>query len=118
MNTYDLTPIIQVAIVLIGTIITSFLIPWIKSKVTQEQWWIIQDITKVAVRAAEILYKGSGRGEEKLEYVTAYVKEFCAKNGFSIDDKSIRQTIESEVKKMNYSTNEFHINESKSEISE
>lgn len=101
MNTYDLTPILQVAIVLIGTIITSFLVPWIKSKVTQEQWWIIQDITKVAVSAAEILYKGSGRGEEKLEYVMTYIKEFCSEKGIYFNDDAIRQTIENMVKKMN-----------------
>lgn len=100
MNTYDLTPILQVAIVLIGTIITSFLVPWIKSKVTQEQWWIIQDITKVAVSAAEILYKGSGRGEEKLEYVMTYIKEFCSEKGIYFNDDAIRQTVENMVKKM------------------
>ena len=101
MNTYDLTPIIQIVIILIGTIITSFLIPWIKSKVTQEQWWIIQDITKVAVRAAEILYKGSGRGEEKLEYVMTYIKEFCSEKGIYFNNDAIRQTVENMVKKMN-----------------
>ena len=94
MNTYDLTPIIQVAIVLIGTIITSFLIPWIKSKTTQEQWLTVQNIAKVAVYAAEVLYKGSGRGAEKLNYVTTYIKEFCLSKGFTIDDKTIRQSIE------------------------
>ena len=94
MNTYDLTPIIQVAIVLIGTIITSFLIPWIKSKTTQEQWWMIQDIAKISTKAAEILFKGSGRGAEKLNYVTTYIKEFCLSKGFTIDDKTIRQSIE------------------------
>ena len=94
MNTYDLTPIIQIVIILIGTIITSFLIPWIKSKTTQEQWWTVQNIAKVAVYAAEILYKGSGRGQEKLEYVMTYIKEFCLQKGFSFDDKTIRQAIE------------------------
>ena len=94
MNTYDLTPIIQIVIILIGTIITSFLIPWIKSKTTQEQWWTVQNIAKVAVYAAEVLYKGSGRGAEKLNYVTTYIKEFCLSKGFTIDDKTIRQSIE------------------------
>ena len=101
MNTYDLTPIIQVAIILISTIITSFLIPWIKSKTTQEQWQTIQNIAKVAVYAAEVLYKGSGRGEEKLEYVMTYIKEFCSEKGIYFNDDAIRQTVENMVKKMN-----------------
>ena len=101
MNTHDLTPIIQIVIVLIGTIITSFLIPWIKSKTTQEQWWTVQNIAKVAVYAAEILYKGSGRGEEKLEYVMTYIKGFCSEKGIYFNDDAIRQTVENMVKKMN-----------------
>ena len=101
MNTYDLTPIIQIVIVLIGTIITSFLIPWIKSKTTQEQWWTVQNIAKVAVYAAEVLYKGSGRGQEKLEYVMTYIKKFCSEKGIYFNDDAIRQTVENMVKKMN-----------------
>ena len=101
MNTYDLTPILQIVIVLIGTIITSFLIPWIKSKTTQEQWWTVQNIAKVAVYAAEVLYKGSGRGQEKLNYVMTYIKEFCSEKGIYFNDDAIRQTVENMVKKMN-----------------
>ena len=94
METIDLTPIIQITIMLAVVIITSFIIPWIKSKTTQEQWWTVQNIAKVAVYAAEVLYKGSGRGAEKLNYVTTYIKEFCLSKGFTIDDKTIRQSIE------------------------
>ena len=101
MNTYDLTPIFQIVIILIGTIITSFLIPWIKSKTTQEQWWTVQNIAKVAVYAAEVLYKGSGRGQEKLEYVMTYIKEFCSEKGIYFNNDAIRQTVENMVKRMN-----------------
>ena len=94
METIDLTPIIQIVIMLAVVIITSFVIPWIKSKTTQEQWQMIQDIAKIAVHAAEVLFKGSGRGAEKLNYVTTYIKEFCLSKGFTIDDKTIRQSIE------------------------
>ena len=101
MNTYDLTPIIQIVIILIGTIITSFLIPWIKSKTTQEQWWTVQNIAKVAVYAAEVLYKGSGRGEERLEDGMTYIKEFCSEKGIYFNNDAIRQTVKNMVKKMN-----------------
>ena len=90
----DLTPILQITIMLAVVIITSFVIPWIKSKTTQEQWQMIQDIAKISTKAAEILFKGSGRGAEKLNYVTTYIKEFCLSKGFTIDDKTIRQSIE------------------------
>lgn len=94
METIDLTPIVQITIMLAVVIITSFVIPWIKSKTTQEQWQMIQDIAKIGTKAAEILFKGSGRGAEKLNYVTTYIKEFCLSKGFTIDDKTIRQSIE------------------------
>ena len=91
METIDLTPIIQITIMLAVVIITSFVIPWIKSKTTQEQWQMIQDIAKISTKAAEIFFKGSGRGAEKLNYVTTYIKEFCLSKGFTIDDKTIRR---------------------------
>ena len=94
METINLTPIVQITIMLAVVIITSFVIPWIKSKTTQEQWQMIQDIAKISTKAAEILFKGSGRGAEKLNYVTTYIKEFCLSKGFTIDDKTIRQSIE------------------------
>lgn len=99
-NTIDITPILEVVIGLIVTIITSFLIPWIKAKATQEQLWILQDIAKIGVNAAEVLYKGSGKGAEKLAYVTTYIKEFCLSHNISFDDKSIRQAIENSWKQM------------------
>ena len=101
METIDLTPILQITIMLAVVIITSFVIPWIKSKTTQEQWWTVQNIAKVAVYAAEILYKGSGRGQEKLEYVMTYIKEFCSEKGIYFNNDAIRQTVENMVKKMN-----------------
>lgn len=110
----DLTPILEIVIMLVVTIITSFLIPWIKAKTTQEQWCMIQDIAKIGTTAAEILFKGSGRGQEKLSYVMTYIKEFCLQKGFSFDDKTIRQAIENAVKNMNDNT----VIEYKPEISE
>ena len=101
METIDLTPILQITIMLAVVIITSFVIPWIKSKTTQEQWQMIQDIAKISTKAAEILFKGSGRGQEKLEYVMTYIKEFCSEKGIYFNDDAIRQTVENMVKKMN-----------------
>ena len=99
METIDLTPILQIAIVLIATVITSFVIPLIKSKTTQEQWQTIQNIAKVGVYAAEVIF-GAGTGEQKFEYVSTYIKEFCLKNGYYYDTKTIKQAIENAWKEM------------------
>ena len=72
---YDITPIIEAVAALIGVIVTCVLIPFIKSKTTASQQAEINAWVKIAVSAAEQIFKGSGRGEEKKQYVIAWLKE-------------------------------------------
>ena len=48
---------------------------------------------KIGVAAAEQLYKGQGRGEEKKKYVL----EFLASMGFTVDEEAINAAIEAAV---------------------
>ena len=89
----DLTPLVQAVVTLAAALITSFLIPFIRSKVTTEKLANIQLWVTVAVEAAEQLYSGSGRGAEK----KAYVVEFLNSKGFTLDTDSIDKLIESAV---------------------
>ena len=70
---YDLTPIIEAVAALIGVVITCILVPFIRSKTTAEQQKEINAWVKIAVSAAEQIFKGSGRGEEKKQYVIAWL---------------------------------------------
>ena len=72
---YDITPIIEAVAALIGVIVTCVLIPFIKSETTASQQAEINAWVKIAVSAAEQIFKGSGRGEEKKQYVIAWLKE-------------------------------------------
>lgn len=72
---FDLTPIAEVIITLIFLCLTSIVIPLIKSKTSETQQKEIMEWVKIAVLAAEQLYKGSGRGEEKKEYVVNWLKD-------------------------------------------
>ena len=72
---FDLTPIAEVIITLIFICLTSIVIPLIKSKTSETQQKEIMEWVKIAVLAAEQLYKGSGRGEEKKEYVVKWLEE-------------------------------------------
>ena len=72
---YDITPIIEAAGLLFATVITCVLVPYIKSKTTSEQQKEINAWVKIAVSAAEQIFNGSGRGEEKKAYVIAWLKE-------------------------------------------
>lgn len=65
MNMIDITPVINAVIALLAAGVSVFLIPWIKSKTTDAQRKELLEWVKIGVAAAEQLYKGQGRGEEK-----------------------------------------------------
>lgn len=90
---FDITPIIEAVAALIGVIITCVLIPYIKSKTTTEQQKEINAWVKIAVSAAEQLFTGSGRGEEKKAYVIAWLKE----RGITVDEGELDALIEAAV---------------------
>lgn len=97
----DLTNFVLAALTLIIALISAFAIPYIKSKTSAEQFSTIQLWVKVAVNAAEQLFTGSGRGEEK----KTYVLEFLESKGFTIDLESIDALIEAAVLELNKAGN-------------
>lgn len=97
----DLTPIVNAVITLIAAIVTTFLIPWIKSKIDAAKLAQIVEWVGIAVRAAEQIYNESGMGEKKKQYVL----DFLADKGFTLDPKSINAMIEAAVKELNIEQN-------------
>lgn len=89
----DLTPIVNAIIALIAAAISVFLIPWIKEKIEAEKLEQIMGWVTIAVEAAEQIYRESGMGEKK----KAYVLDFLAKKGITLDVDSIDAMIESAV---------------------
>ena len=92
---FDVTDIIEAAVVLISALITTFLLPYIKQKLSDEKrqkliFWI-----ETAVKAAEQLY-GSKAGQQKKEYVVA----FLLSKGIVADIDEVTALIESEVYKL------------------
>lgn len=94
---YDITPIIEAVAALIAALITAFLVPYIKSKTTAEQQKEINAWVKIAVSAAEQIYTGSGRGEEKKEYVINWLRE----HGITVDEAKLGGLIEAAVYELN-----------------
>lgn len=92
----DLTPVFNAVIALAAALATAFLIPWIRSKTTAEQRDELLIWVDIAVAAAEQIFAGSGRGEEK----KAYVLKFLEERGFKVDFESLDMLIEAAVKKM------------------
>lgn len=100
MNT-NITPIVEAVIALASAVITVFLIPYLKTKLTEAQRKRIKEYIDTAVMAAEKLFPsvdGEKLGEEKLQYVADYLKSkgIIFDVGDVYDD--IRIMIESAVK--------------------
>lgn len=87
-NMIDLTPIMETVIALLAMLISAFLIPWIKSKTTAQQQEVMAAVTRTLVFAAEQLY-GTGKGEEKLEYVLAQLEE----KGYKADRAQVEAAV-------------------------
>lgn len=89
--TIDLTPLLQAALSLAVSLITAFLIPWIRAKYSFEQRQRIAAAYQTVVYAAEQMF-GAGAGERKLQWA----EEQLEARGFSVD----RTTLEAEVLKL------------------
>lgn len=92
----DITPIINALILLCAALVTCVLIPWLKAKLTKEQLDNLCLWVEVGVNAAEQIYKGNGRGEEKKEYVLAFLEE----RGYTVSFEELDALIEAYVKKL------------------
>lgn len=87
------TTIISSIIALLCTIITTFVIPWIKQKYGNEKLIKIENWVRIAVQAAEQIYTGTGLGDKK----KAHVVKFLQKKGIKIDPDDLDEMIESAV---------------------
>lgn len=90
---FDITPIVEAVVAIVCAVVTCVLIPYIKSKTTAEQQAEINAWVKIAVSAAEQIYSGSGRGEEK----KAYVVEWLRSHGITLDSEKLDAMIEAAV---------------------
>lgn len=109
MNMIDITPVINAVIALLAAGVSVFLIPWIKSKTTDAQRKELLEWVKIGVAAAEQLYKGQGRGEEKKKYVL----EFLASMGFTVDEEAVNAAIEAAVNQLNLQRRHKDMSENK-----
>lgn len=89
----DITLIIEAVFALLAAVITAVVIPYIKSRTTAQQQAEINAWVKIAVTAAEQIYKGAGRGEEKKVYVLEWLKT----HGVTVDVDKLDALIESAV---------------------
>ena len=89
----DITYVVEALITLIFAVITAFLIPWIKTRISNEKLAEVSEWVIIAVKAAEMIYNQAGMGEKKKEYV----EKFLAEKGFKLNTESIDALIEAAV---------------------
>lgn len=82
-------------------LITTFVIPLLKSKLDEAKYQKLLDIIDVAVRAAEQAIGGSGNGPEKKAEVIRYVTQYLDNHHIDISEEQLNQLIEAAVFGMN-----------------
>ncbi len=81
---------------LLAGLVTAFLVPYLKAKLTRHQQDTLMTLIEIAVNAAEQLFRDEEKsGEKKLEFV----KEFLRTQG-AVTDANTDNMIESAVYKM------------------
>lgn len=101
MDNETLNMIIKTVVACISVILTTFVIPWIKSKVDAEKLAKIEEYCELAVRCAEQIYTAE-EWKEKKEYVTKYILEKVEELNIKLTLEDINNLIEgivNEVKK-------------------
>ena len=91
----DITAIINGIIALIFALVSAFVIPWLKNKLSDHNYQMLVNMVRVGVQAAEMIY-GAGKGAEKKKYVL----DLLASGGFAVDIDSVDAMIEAEVLKL------------------
>ena len=94
---FDITPIARAIIAAVFIIGGAYIIPYVKSKTSASDLARIGSMVKIAVSAAEQIYKGSGLGQKK----KAYVLEWLQKRNITIDLEELDTMIESAVYELN-----------------
>lgn len=92
----DYTQIILAIIALLGAIITTFVVPWIRRKLTESQQRDLQFYLRILVAAAETLFSSEGVGAEKKQWVI----DQLARYGIHFDADLVSDAIEAMVREL------------------
>ena len=91
--TFDIPPVMEAVAALLAAVITAVVIPYIKTKTTTDQQRQINTWVQIAVSAAEQIYNGPGRGEDKKKYVVEWLRQ----HGVTVDADKLDAMIEAAV---------------------
>ena len=94
----NLTQIIIAVITLLFSVITGYLIPWIKSNTSERTYKMLEMGCSAAVYFVQQWYKQED-GEKKKEEAIKYAENWLKERGIKVDMQLVADTIEAELKR-------------------
>ena len=92
--------IILAVIPVLCTILTVYIIPYIKAKIGTENLYKYEYWVNIAVKAAEMIWTETGHGADKKQYVVDFMNNMFNSKKIIITEEQINLLIESAVKNM------------------
>lgn len=96
-----ITNLLKIMIGLVSVVITTYVIPYIKSKANNNKLNNLMTWIEEAVQAAEQIYANEKSGDKKKLYVVNRILDISDKLKFKISEQEVILLLESVVKKMN-----------------
>ncbi len=94
MNGEIFTQIVLAIITIIGALVSAYVVPFIKTKITDADMQRLMEFVKIAVRCANQIFTPE-QWEQKKQYVLNLVKEFIETNlKIALTDEQINAIIE------------------------
>jgi len=103
MDKTTLEMVFKLVITLIFFLVSTYLIPWLKSKIGEAKLNDIQKYAEWAVRSAEQLYTAE-EWEEKKIYAMNYMAEKISETGIELTVADINALVEATVNLIKYGT--------------
>ena len=95
-----LLQIILAVIPVLCTILTVYIVPYIKAKIGTENLSKYEYWVNIAVKAAEMIWTETGHGTDKKQYVIEFMNNMFNSKKIVITEEQINLLIESAVKNM------------------
>lgn len=97
---FDITPICNVIITLISAVVSAFLIPYIKTRISESNQVNLAKLVKTAVLAAEQIAELTGSEEKK-----AYVINFLKRKGYIVNTDDLGDELNALIEAAVYELN-------------
>lgn len=93
--------LILALIPVLGTILTVYIIPFVKEKTGNAKLEKYKAWTESAVKCAEMLWTESGKGKDKKQFVIDYLNDMFNKKKVIITSEQLNVLIEAAVEELN-----------------